>query len=132
MRLGHRRLVVLAVAAGACTSLSPAPATPAATVLPGTLQLPTVATGGTACAGIGLDAILTGSPSDPQVAWLIVDGRRRDVLFPDGYGARFAPNLEIVDPAGHVVARAGDRIDGPCVWSGDRLLILWPRAPGAT
>jgi len=95
------------------------------------MALPSVDTEGwSACAGVGLEgAVLTGDPRDPRVAWLVESGVRRDVVFPSWLGARFAPDLEVVDPGGRVLARAGDHIDGGCV-TGEvgtaPLLILWP------
>lgn len=90
--------------------------------------LPTVDAGG--CRGVGIpDATLTGDPKEPRVAWVIQDGHRRDVVFPNGYTARFSPKLEILDASGHVVARDGDAITGGCTTGSDAqgaLLILWP------
>jgi hypothetical protein len=37
------------------------------------------------------------------------DGRKLEVIYPDGWTVRRAP-LELVDPSGQVVARAGDRV----------------------
>ena len=78
-----------------------------------------------ACAGVGTEAVLAGDANDPRVAWLVSSGKRVDVVFPFGFRARFAPNLEVLNDSGVVVARAGDRIDGGCVTAGP-LLILWP------
>jgi hypothetical protein len=78
------------------------------------------------CAGVGLDAVLRGSPGDPRVAWLEVNlpagyspeastsGPEPTVVWPAGYRARFAPNVEILDASGNVVLRDGDHIDGAC------------------
>jgi hypothetical protein len=73
---------------------------------------------GTLCAGIGLDAVLLGSPTDPYVAWLVSQSAgapRTDVIWPAGYRARFAPDLEVLDEAGNVVLREGDPVGGACV-----------------
>jgi hypothetical protein len=90
--------------------------------------LPTVQAAG--CRDVGIpNATLAGDPKDPRVTWLIQDGQRRDVVFPTGYAARFAPQLEILDGSGHVIARAGDLVGGGCVTGADAqgpLLILWP------
>jgi hypothetical protein len=70
------------------------------------------------CADIGLDAVLHGSPTDPNVAWLVanvMDGVRMDVIWPAGYRARFNPNLEVLDENGNVVLREGDAVSGACV-----------------
>lgn len=91
--------------------------------------LHTVDVSGTACAGVGLlDATLHGSPSDPRVAWIHLQGfGDRQAVFPVGFTARFNPSLEVLDANGAVVFREGEKIDGACV-SGDddSLLIGWP------
>ena len=81
-----------------------------------------------ACAGTGLiSATLQGDANDPRVAWIeIKDHGTRGVLFPDSFTARFTPNLEILDASGQVRFRAGDAIDGGCVWGQADLLIGWP------
>ena len=68
------------------------------------------------CVGVGLDAILHGDAADPRVTWMVdrSSGRRIDVVWPVGYGARFAPSLEVLDEAGMVIAREGDLIIGGC------------------
>ena len=103
------------------SSYSPSPRSP----LPdGLYPLPTVNwLAGGACAGVGLDAVLRGSPSDPQVAWLesSMGGTlsRRDVTWPAGYHARFTPNIEILDENGSVVLRDGDHVEGACGYNPD-------------
>lgn len=71
------------------------------------------------CAGVGLSAVLHGSPNDPHIAWLESnvrgDVRRTEVLWPAGYRARFSPNLEILNESGIVVLSEGDAISGACV-----------------
>ena len=70
------------------------------------------------CAGVGLSAVLHGSPNDPHVAWLESnvrsDVRRTEVLWPAGYRARFSPSLEILNESGIVVLREGDAITAGC------------------
>jgi hypothetical protein len=90
------------------------------------------------CRGVGTDAVLTGDRSDPRVAWLTSpDGSgRADLIWPPGYKAQFAPNLEILDASGAVVFRAGDHVDGGCVVSvSPRILRIVPKPtaspPGA-
>lgn len=104
------------------SSYSPSPRPP----LPGGLYpLPTVnwlAGDWGACAGVGLDAVLRGSPSDPRVARL--ENRRggtnrRDVTWPAGYQARFSPKIEILDEQGNVVLREGDAVEGACGYNPD-------------
>jgi hypothetical protein len=103
------------------SSYSPSPRSP----LPdGLYPLPTVNwLAGGACAGVGLDAVLRGSPSDPQVAWLesSMGGTlsRRDVTWPAGYHARFNPKIEILDENGNVVLRDGDAVEGACGYDPD-------------
>ncbi len=48
--------------------------------------------------------------------WIVFesDGRQENPLWPTGYRARFAPELEVLDPSGRVVAREGDRVTGGC------------------
>jgi hypothetical protein len=96
-----------------------------------TTQLPTIASDGGGCRGVGLDAVLRGNAADPGVAWVESQlpgaAQRLDVVFPSGFSARFSPSLEILDGDGHVVAVAGDAITGGCVTGPDArgpLLIL--------
>ncbi len=87
----------------------------------GLIALPTtnwLETPDTICAGVGLDAVLHGSPNDPYVAWLRSNGPgagRIEVVWPAGYRARFSPNLEVLNDRGIVVLREGDAISGACV-----------------
>jgi hypothetical protein len=99
---------------------SPNPPSPRPPLPDGLIALPTtnwLETPDTICAGVGVDAVLHGSPNDPYVAWLenrVVAGRV-EVLWPAGYRARFSPNLEILNESGIVVLREGDAISGTCV-----------------
>lgn len=88
--------------------------------------LPTVSSADGACAGIGLlNETLAGDPSDPRLAWLVgPGGQRLDVEWPPGFTARFVPGLEILDPSGDVLYRAGDTIGGGC--TGDPYLLIEP------
>ena len=91
--------------------------------------LPTLPTDVQACAGVGNDGTLAGSPTDPRVAWLAEpQGGRVEIVWPHGYTARFDPDLAVVDASGKVVYRAGDRPGGGCVIGdpGSPLLILPP------
>jgi hypothetical protein len=95
----------------------------------GLLLLPSVPLELTACPGTGLgdEAVLAGDPTDRAIAWVMQGPTRIDVVFPPWLGARFTPDLEIVDPDGRTVARAGDKIDGGCfMGQSTPLLILWP------
>lgn len=113
---------------------STVPATVVATTL-GTSDIPlrTVppielpAGAGEACAGIGIDAVIHGDTHDPHVAWLInKPAMRIDVLWPAGYRARFAPELEVLDAGGAVVLREGDPVTGGCVTGDLSVLELEP------
>jgi hypothetical protein len=81
-----------------------------------------------ACAGVGIGAVLHGDAADPRVAWLVSDlGSRIDVVWPPGYRARFAPDLQVLDAGDAVVLKAGDPVTGACVLSEDpRILLLEP------
>lgn len=104
-------VLALALAGGCANTPPPSP------------LLPTLASDTGGCRGIGLAATIAGSPSDARVAWLSVDGQRRDVVWPTGFSARFAPRLEILDAFGTVVFREGDQIDGACTGPGDLLVV---------
>ena len=42
------------------------------------------------------------------------DGSRRELSWPAGTSARFTPNLEVIGPAGQVIARKGSMVKGGC------------------
>ena len=90
---------------------------------PETLSLPTEERTAEqlSCAGIGLDATLAGDASDPRRAWLVQagSGDRIDIVWPTGYRARFAPEIEVVDAGGNVVMTGGDQVTTACVIGGD-------------
>jgi hypothetical protein len=114
----HRLLVGTVVLLLAACGATPTP------------SLPTVAEVGQACAGVGNDGTLAGSPTDPRVAWLVgSQGGRKEIVWPPGFTARFDPDLAVLDASGKVVYRAGDRPGGGCVIgsSDSPLLILPPR-----
>jgi hypothetical protein len=85
---------------------------------------------GGACAGVGGDAVLHGSPTDPRIAWLdykLGGQSRMEVTWPAGYRARFNPNLEVLDENGNVVIREGDPVSGACGYNPDTgMLYLEP------
>jgi hypothetical protein len=66
------------------------------------------------CSGVGLsDAFLRGDPNAPgEKVWLEPigpgAGGPRQVIWPAGFRARFAPRLELMDASGLVIAREGD------------------------
>ena len=81
---------------------------------------------GDVCGDIGLEgAILRGSPTDPHIAWIEDPQGRREVVFPGGFTARFAPALEVLDESGTVVLREGDGVSVACVRA-EGLLLGWP------
>ena len=82
--------------------------------------LPTIATDNGGCRGVGLEAHITGNPSDPRLVWLVgLQGDRTDVIWPPGYTARFTPRVEVLDQEGAVVYRDGDAVSGGCVTGPD-------------
>jgi hypothetical protein len=86
--------------------------------MPGTAALSTDPAWSGGCGiGVGLDAVLHGSPNDARVAWAIdrSSGARSELVWPNGYSARFLSGLEILDSKGTVVARDGDLIIGTCM-----------------
>ena len=99
------------------------PPSPRPSLSGGLFALPTTNwLAGGVCAGVGLEAVLRGSPSDPRVAWLEnnIGGQSRiEVSWPAGYRARFNPNLEILDENGKVVLRDGDAVGGACGFDPD-------------
>ena len=93
-------------------------------------SLPTLSGDIPPCAGVGTEATLAGSPTDPRLAWMVDShGRRHEIVWQRGFTARFDPDLAVLDASGKVVYRAGDKIDGGCVIGGSDspLLILPPR-----
>ena len=80
-------------------------------------SLPIDPQGRTFCGrGVGLDAVLHGSPTDPRVVWAVdrSTGSRFELVWPPGYRAAFATQLAIADATGRVVGREGDMITGGC------------------
>jgi hypothetical protein len=96
-----------------------------------TANLPIDPLGRTFCArGVGLDAVLHGSATDPRVAWAVESrtGRRFELIWPPGYHAAFAPQLAISDAAGRVVGREGATITGGCPDVGNPSAPIWVSA----
>ena len=88
---------------------------------------------GIVCAGVGLNAIVRGDPGDPRVVWLTdaESATRIEVAWPPGYRARFVPALEILDGAGQVKLRGGDRVQGTCGTAAGGAVILHLSMPWA-
>lgn len=59
--------------------------------------------------GLFVPFTLVGDPTAHPPDWGVsqFDGHRIDFIWPAGFTARFDPDLEILDPSGAVVARAG-------------------------
>jgi hypothetical protein len=66
--------------------------------------------------GVGRDATLHGSPTDPQVTWATDNrsGLHFVIVWPTGYSAHFDPKVAVLDASGNVVGREGDLIVGSC------------------
>jgi len=96
-----------------------------ATACAQTIPLPTVATADGLCREIGYDGVLRGDPADPRVVWGEKQTRvnhlvlRKELVWPPGYTARFAPKLEILDATRQVRYVAGNTIPGGCTTGAD-------------
>src|SRR5262245_21861747 len=75
-----------------------------------------------ACAGVGLDATLTGRAGDPRKIWLEAapSGATIELVWPIGFMVRFSgpDGFDVLDPASKVVAVGGSHVDGACVTGG--------------
>lgn len=112
---GLTLFLVSLLTVSACASAGAPVATLSRALGPGEEWLP-VDTSDIACAGTGWPAgggVLTGSPSDPRLAWMVY-GTRHELVWPVGYSARFTPKLEVLDARGRVVGHDGDRAIGGC------------------
>lgn len=97
---GAGRFAVLILAA-AC---APGPQLPTSPRLPDGVQV--------MCEAALLEGTLRGDAQDPRVTWLIAPtGVRRELQWPFGFSARFAPDLQVISYDGQVVAREGDDVD---------------------
>lgn len=103
----RRRLIVLGLAVlllvGACAAV--------------TRPLPAYAREDAYCSGaLWSGLVLAGAPWELPAAWVVDDeGRRSEITWPEGYWARFLPDLEVVDAAGATILRAGDQVRRACV-----------------
>jgi hypothetical protein len=109
-------------------SSSPMPLASGDIALPTEAPIPLEPGVATACAGVGLGAVLHGDASDPRVAWLVdtSHGTRIDVVWPPGYRARFIPAIEILDASEVVVLKAGDAVTGGCGTADPGILLVEP------
>lgn len=116
-RFGLLVALISLVTIGCASSMAPTP-TP---VPSGFIDLPVQlsptfppASGGalSACGLVGFnDSGLHGSPTAADPVWVEAvasPGAKVAVRWPAGFRARFSPKLELLDPAGVVVAREGD------------------------
>jgi hypothetical protein len=79
------------------------------------MSLPTVPVVPRVCQSVGGGgAKLKGDPNDARVAWVEGSGNRGEIVWPPGFTARFAPDLEVLDASGKVVYREGDEITEGC------------------
>jgi len=106
-------LGVVVVALLGCGGVPPT-ARPSALIL----ALPTVAVIPRLCLTLGGGATLRGDPNDPRVAWGEGFGNRGELVWPPGFVARFAPDLEVLDRNGNVFLREGDILPGGCAVGG--------------
>ncbi len=102
-----RRLLVLALAVfllvGACAVV--------------TRPLPTYAREDAYCSGALWSGLtLAGAPWDLRAAWVVnEEDQRYEITWPEGYWARFLPDLQVLDTAGATILRAGDQVRRACV-----------------
>jgi hypothetical protein len=72
-----------------------------------------------ACAGVGLDAVLVGSASDPRKVWLsdVQTSRRIELVWPSGFTAQFDQGtaFDVRNASGTVAIVGGSHVDGACV-----------------
>ncbi len=122
-----KSVMIAAVAvllAGACGSSGPGPST--RTLGPNEYALPSdphlvLGPDATpmACAGVGLDAVLAGSASDPRKVWLsdALTGRRIELVWPSGFTARFDQGsvFDVLNASGRVAIVGGSHVNGACV-----------------
>jgi len=119
---GQKRIVAGVVLASVVVGLVGLPVRPNEFGLK-TRQWPAVPAFG--CGGVGLDAIVRGSPSDPRHVWLedqlttSTFGPLMNLVWPEGYRVRFTPKAEVLDGWGNVVLRDGDHVSGTCGGAND-------------
>lgn len=72
-----------------------------------------------ACAGVGLDAVLSASAADPRKVWLSdkESGGRIDLVWPRGFSVRFGEgaSFDVLNASGRVAVVGGSYISGACV-----------------
>lgn len=121
--MGKVAVALMVVLLTGCTSttleISPASSSASPSFSPLVRRLPTrpPPLPNEACGGVGVEAVLHGSPADPRVTWVehFPDGGdRKEVDWPAGFTARFSPQLEVLDETGRVLMREGDFVEGTC------------------
>ena len=116
----------LVLVVGCASAAAPPAATPSRTLGPGEQWVPAMPASDVLCnvprviGGAAL--VLTGSPNDPRVVWMLRLGQQFELRWPVGYSARFNPKLALMDENDKVVGREGDVALGGCetspgVWS---------------
>jgi hypothetical protein len=125
--IGSRRRPhpLLGVVVGACFLLACREAvTPSGVEVP----LPTVfVVEGQPCVFLSFEGVLRGDPEADRVAWLDLRNDRWEVVWPSGYRARFAPQLQILDPGRRVVIEEGGAVTSACaVADPDTVLLRVP------
>ena len=126
-RVARSLLVALwLVFVAACSSAAPPAATPSRTLGPGEQWVPAMPPSDVVCPLTrdigGAPLVLTGSPNDSRLVWMLRLGQQFELRWPVGYSARFTPKLELMDDKDKLVGRAGDVALGGCetspgVWS---------------
>jgi hypothetical protein len=57
-----------------------------------------------------VEGTLAGSPSDPELVWLVTPAGRTSIIWPAGFRVVFGPAAMLYDGDGKLFARAGERI----------------------
>jgi len=123
-------LIVLALVALGCDN--PSASGPIELPLPTTRAEPPPPDVIAGCSSVLEPAVLHGNATLEPATWLIRmdDGTRRDIVWPGGFRARFAPHLEVVDETGSVVTGEGDCLQGGCMVGDAAAILLVPPYPG--
>lgn len=98
-------IVLVVVIVVACSTGSPSPAT---VVVPTFKPLPS---GECPTAQLAAVRLRGDRAADPPVWVEDAQGKKLSILWPNGFSARFDPDLSLIGGSGQVVARAGDLLD---------------------